>query len=83
MPDNSKDLSQYGENGLSGIYRAFVVDNMDPLKLARVRIRVPMIHGVSDGPNYLNDAQVPWATPITPAGSGYDHGSCMVPDVGD
>ena len=61
MPDNSKDLSQYGENGLSGIYRAFVVDNMDPLKLARVRIRVPMIHGVSAGPNYLNDAQVPWS----------------------
>ena len=83
MPDNSKNLTQYGENGLSGIYRAFVVDNMDPLKLARVRVRVPMLHGVSDGPNYLNDTQVPWATPITPAGSGYDHGSCMVPDVGD
>lgn len=81
MP-NTTNLSQYNEN-LSGIYRAIVEDNRDPMKLARIRIRVPMIHGVANGKNYLDTTKLPWATPITPTGSGYDHGSCLVPDVGD
>ena len=79
---NTTSLSQYNEN-LSGIYRGIVEDNRDPMKLARVRVRIPMIHGVSTGKNYLNSTQLPWATPITPSGSGYDHGSCLIPDVGD
>lgn len=79
----NKNLTKYDENNLSGIFRAIVEDNMDPLKLARVRVRVPMIHGVAGGSNYLATEQIPWATPINPSGSGYDHGSCLVPDVGD
>lgn len=75
--------SRYNEGKLSGIYRAFVENTQDPLKLARVQIRVPMIHGVPGGSNYQPTENLPWATPITPSGSGYDHGSCLVPEVGD
>lgn len=80
---NNRNLTQYGENGLSGIYRGVVEDVMDPLKLARIRVRVPMFHGVKDNDNYLDNSQLPWATPINPSGSGYDHGTCLVPEVGD
>lgn len=84
MPsNNTTNLSQYDENRLLGVYRAIVEDTQDPMKLARVRIRIPMIHGVSGSDNYLSTKDLPWATPITPTGAGYDHGSCLVPEVGD
>lgn len=80
---NAVDLSQYGENKLSGLYRARVEDVQDPMKIARVRVRVPMLHGTEGGSNYIANEGLPWATMLTPYGAGYDHGACAVPEVGD
>lgn len=61
----------------TGIYRGEVVDNNDPLKLGRVKVRVfPFFRGAS-----VN--AIPWAVPAFPLirGAG-NYGSFVVPKVG-
>lgn len=53
-------------NRICGIYRATVVDNVDPLSLMRVRVRVPDVLG----------DQAVWALPSVPVGD------TTVPQVG-
>lgn len=72
-----------GKSAISGIYRARVENNQDPTKSGKVQVRVPQFHGTEGSSNYLIISGLPWATPITPVGSGYDHGTLLIPDIGD
>lgn len=81
-----RNYRQGTSNPLPGLYRARVEDINDPAKIGRVRIRVPQCHGVPTGE--LSDTSIkakdlPWAYPCTPYGGGFDHGSFIVPEVGD
>lgn len=60
------------------IHLGTVTANDDPLRLSRVRVRVPEIHGTLS-----RDSQLPWATPLRPANvGGSDTGSYSTPEVG-
>ena len=52
-----------------------VVNNVDPLKLQRIRVRIPILH---DG---VPDNLLPWCAPskVSPLGQGGGAGSCAVP----
>lgn len=56
-----------------GKYRGFVVDNDDPDRLARVKLRVPAL---------LGDAETGWALPCLPCGGLGNQGLFSVPPVG-
>jgi hypothetical protein len=56
-----------------GKYRGFVVDNVDPEKLARLRLRVPSL---------LADQVTDWALPCLPFGGLANQGLFLVPEVG-
>lgn len=71
-----------GRSPITGVYRARVESNLDPLKLGRIKVRVPQLHGVSGETALSNDA-LPWAFPVTATGTGYNHGSLLVPETGD
>lgn len=66
---------------VNGIYRGRVEDNQDPLQIGRVKVRVPMIHGiiVQGG---ISTKSLPWATMVT-RGGGYNYGSFIVPEIGE
>ncbi len=55
-----------------GKYRGFVVDNADPEKRARLRLRVPSV---------LADTETGWALPCLPFGGLADQGLFLVPEV--
>jgi len=63
-----------------GVYAAEVVDNADPRRQDRVRVRVPML-GLPSGKDTLPN----WAKPILlgPFTPGKDKGSTFVPRIGD
>jgi len=66
-----------GAHTYSGIYRALVEDNNDPLKKGRVRLRVmPMMEGAAK-------EHLPWATMASPIVSvaGEGHGWFAIPCV--
>ena len=69
-----------------GLYGGIVVDNADPALVGRVKVRVPIIHGiVQSSYEIISDADLPWALPSgTPAGNsptsgGFSH----IPAAGD
>jgi len=55
-----------------GKYRGFVVDNADPEKLGRVRVKVPGV---------LGEAESGWALPCLPFGGLAGQGSFTVPEI--
>jgi uncharacterized protein involved in type VI secretion and phage assembly len=55
-----------------GKYRGFVVDNDDPQKRARLKVRVPSV---------LGDDESDWALPCLPFGGGAGYGLFAVPEV--
>jgi uncharacterized protein involved in type VI secretion and phage assembly len=55
-----------------GKFRATVVDNKDPQKRGRLRLRIPSV---------LADQQTDWALPCTPYGGLQGQGMFMIPDV--
>lgn len=57
-------------------YLGVVEDNMDPLKIGRVRVR---LHGLYDD---IPTAALPWSTPNFPLGAGGVKGSFIVPEIG-
>lgn len=84
MPNeiNLKANQDNGKDPINGIYRARVESNLDPLHLGRIKARIPQLHGIS-GSTALSNEALPWAFPITMTGTGYNHGSCLVPETGD
>lgn len=54
-----------------GKYRGLVVDNEDPEKRARLRLRVPSV---------LGEEETAWALPCLPFGGAADHGLFTVPE---
>jgi len=67
------DLLELVERRYYGKYRGLVVDNQDPKKLGRLRVRVPSVLG--------KDVVTGWATPCVPYGGAAGQGSLFVPDV--
>lgn len=65
---------------LTGMYRATVEDNQDPLGIGRVRIRMPMIHGTKN--NGVPTEALPWSSTCNQS-SGYGYGSYIIPEVGE
>jgi len=68
------DLVFRVENHYHGKYRGIVVDNADPERLGRLRVRVPSVLG--------EDVVTGWALPCAPYGGGAGHGFLFVPEIG-
>jgi uncharacterized protein involved in type VI secretion and phage assembly len=68
------DLVQRMDHRFFGKYRGLVVDNADPERLGRLRLRVPSVTGP--------DVVTGWATACVPYGGAAGQGMLMVPDVG-
>lgn len=58
--------------------RGVVVDNKDPKKMGRVRVRIRTIHGGEE--KGLKDEQLPWAYPLM-LDANYNSGSFVVPET--
>jgi uncharacterized protein involved in type VI secretion and phage assembly len=67
------DLVRKIERSFFGKYRGLVVDNADPQKLGRLKVRVPSVLG--------EDVVTGWAMPCTPFGGADNQGMFLVPDV--
>lgn len=68
------DLVQKVERRFYGKYRGFVVNNEDPKRLGRVRLRVPSVLGP--------DVVTGWAMPCVPYGGQKNQGFLCVPEIG-
>jgi len=71
---------------LLGTYSGVVVDVADPLKLGRVRARVPHVYGPSDGAyGTVPDKDIPWALPAgIPSGKDATSGGMQwLPQIRD
>lgn len=66
-------LLERTENRYYGKYRGFVVDNADPQKRGRLRVKVPSVFGT--------DVVSGWALPCAPYGGADDQGLFFVPEV--
>lgn len=70
-----------------GKYGGYVVSNSDPVQVGRLKVRVPMLHGIggNDNGGLISDADLPWALPnCLPAGGSADSGGISwIPVVGD
>ncbi|WP_436689356.1 phage baseplate assembly protein V [Geodermatophilus sp. CPCC 205506] len=65
------DLVERVERRFYGKYRGFVVDNEDPARLGRLRVRVPSLLG--------NDVVTGWAAPCLPYGGAAGEGFLFLP----
>lgn len=65
------------------MYRGIVIDNNDPEKMGRVKVRIPQIQGADKTTDYyVTNNEVPWANcGINPAGN--DCGVYLPPNIGD
>lgn len=85
-PDQFNDKKVMNSPLLHGalpVMRAKVVNIHDRKKIGRVQLRIPSYHGVPGVTDkYIEDAQLPWATPCFYGGCGQDWGSFMVPIPG-
>jgi uncharacterized protein involved in type VI secretion and phage assembly len=68
------DLVERIEHRFYGKYRGIVVDNRDPAKLGRLKLKVPSVLG--------SDVVTGWALPCAPYGGAADLGFLFIPDVG-
>jgi hypothetical protein len=60
-----------------GLYRAIVEETNDPLRIGRIRVRIPELHN-----NDVKRDELPWASPAFPIG-GKGNGWWAVPMIGD
>lgn len=78
--ENKQIREKFNRNGF---YRATVVSNDDPLRLGRIKIRIPSLHGVNtDQLNYVDDGSLPYAFPGVCQGAGYLEGQYLLPSQG-
>jgi hypothetical protein len=68
------ELLERVERRYFGKYRGFVVDNRDPAKLGRLKLRVPSVLGSS--------VVTGWASACVPYGGAPDQGLLLLPDPG-
>ena len=61
------------------LYRGIVLENEDPMKLGRCKIRIPSIHGNAS----ITADMLPWARPIVTSAIGSNRGSVCIPLIGD
>ena len=71
MNKSSKLIEMHSDERHFGIYRGIMSDNKDPLKLGRLKLRVPSV---------LAEEVTGWALPCLPYGGGPQQGLFMVPD---
>lgn len=65
-------LARQAESKRYGKYRGSVVDNQDPEKRGRLKLRIPSV---------LGDQESDWALPCLPFGGGASFGTFAVPEV--
>ena len=67
-------------------YAGTVESNLDPLKLGRIKARVPHVYGTaSSGVGYIGTNDLPWALPagMPAGGSALSGGFSQLPEMGD
>lgn len=78
-----KEIGVDNEFNYNAFYMAIVEDTNDPLKLGRVRIRIPALHGgTKDNSFYIENEALPWAKPAILNGAGNDVGQFIIPTKG-
>jgi uncharacterized protein involved in type VI secretion and phage assembly len=68
------DLVERVQHRFYGKYRGTVVDNQDPAKIGRLKLKVPSVLG--------GDVVTGWATPCAPYGGAGNQGFLFIPAVG-
>ena len=70
-------------NPFPGEYRARVEYRQDPLKLGRVKVRIPQRHGIpGEDEDAYSVEELPWARKSNMSMGGFDAGSYIIPPVG-
>ena len=72
MQEIVQQIAQRLQNQFYGKYRGFVIDNKDPEKRGRLKVKVPSV---------LGDQDTGWALPCLPFGGLADQGLFMIPQV--